>query len=137
VQFANWNMKEVLGEVKRVGNAAKRLAIDREVKTKHKRSEEMAVDWELANTEAFFQMGNRVEGVHQVDKLVSFLSTVFFGAMSSAKMIKEFTKGGRRDVTALKRMRILQATIVARQQGAWMVAPLRSQKEALKGRSAQ
>jgi hypothetical protein len=137
VQFGNWNMKEVLGEVKRVGNAAKRLAIDREVKTKHKRSEEMEVDWELANTEAFFQMGNRVEGVQQVDKMVSFLSTVFLGAMSSAKMIREFTKGGRRDVTALRRMRILQATIVARQQGAWTVAPLKSQKEALKGRSAQ
>ena len=40
-----------------------RLAIDREVKTQRKRSEEMEADWELANTEAFFQMGNRVEGV--------------------------------------------------------------------------
>ena len=63
MQFGNWNMKEVLGEVKRVGNAAKRLAIDREVKTQRKRSEEMEADWELTNTEAFFQMGNRVEGV--------------------------------------------------------------------------
>jgi hypothetical protein len=137
VQFGNWNMKEILGEVKRVGNAAKRLAIDREVKTQRKRSEEMEVDWELANTEAFFQMGNRVEGVQQVDKMVSFLSTAFLGAMSSAKVIREFTKGGRRDVTALRRMRILQALIVARQQGAWTVAPLKSQKEALRGRSAQ
>ena len=137
MQFENWNMKEILGEVKRVGNAAKRLAIDREVKTQRKRSEEMEVDWELANTEAFFQMGNRVEGVQQVDKMVSFLGTAFLGAMSSAKVIKEFTKEGRRNVTALRRMRILQAMIVARQQGAWMVAPLKSQKETLKGRSAQ
>jgi hypothetical protein len=137
VQFGNWNMKEILGEVKRIGNAAKRLAIDREVKTQRKRSEELEVDWELANTEAFFQMGNRVEGVQQVDKMVAFLGTAFLGAMSSAKVIKEFTKGGRRDITALRRMRILQALIVARQQGAWMVAPLKSQKEALKGRSAQ
>jgi hypothetical protein len=69
--------------------------------------------------------------------MVSFISTAFLGAMSSAKVIKEFTKGGRRDITALRRMRILQALIVARQQGAWMVAPLKSQKEALRGRSAQ
>ena len=75
-------------------------------------------------------MGNRIKGVHQVDKMASFLSTAFLGAMSSAKVIKEYIKGGRKDVTALRRMRILQALIIARQQGAWMVAPLKSQKDA-------
>jgi hypothetical protein len=104
--------------VKRIGNAVKKLAVDREVKTQLKRSEEIAVNWELTKPVVFFQMGNRVEGVQQVDKMVAFLSIEFLGAMSSTKVIKEFIKGGRRDVTALRRMRILQALIVARQQGA-------------------
>jgi hypothetical protein len=72
-----------------------------------------------------------------VDKMVAFLSIAFLGAMSSTKVLKKYAKGARRDVTALRSIRILQALIVARQQGAWMVAPLKSQKEALAGKSAQ
>jgi hypothetical protein len=54
VQFGNWSMKGISGEVKRIGNAVKKLAMDREVRTQHKRSEEMAVDWELVKPVPFF-----------------------------------------------------------------------------------
>ena len=74
--------------MKRIGNAAKKLAVDREVRTQRKRSEELAVDWELVGPVAFLLLdGESDGGSDQVDKLASFLSTAFLGAMSSAKLI--------------------------------------------------
>jgi hypothetical protein len=52
-------------------------------------------------------MGNPVEGLKQVDKMVAFLSIAFLGAMSSTKVLKEYAKGGMRDITTLRRIRIL------------------------------
>jgi hypothetical protein len=81
----------------------------------------------------FFQTSKAIQEVQPIDRMISFLSMVMLEGLNTEEELREFRKNGRKDSTTVRRMRILQAMILAKMDGGTVIRPFMRERKNQQG----
>ena len=79
--------------------------------------DEKKLMWPIDRVMNFFQKDAMLQGVFPLDRLIAFVYDTMMKGSGTSYALEQFRKKGRKDGMVIKRLRIIQATILTRMHG--------------------
>jgi hypothetical protein len=112
--FEDWDPMEHKAFIEIVAHTMKIEALDIQIRIRGKPLDEKKLMWPVDRVVQFFQKDAMLQGVFPLDRLVAFVYDTMMKGSGTTYVLEQFSKKGRKDGVVIKRLRLIQATILAR-----------------------
>jgi hypothetical protein len=116
--FEDWDPMEHKAFIETVAHTMKNEALEIQIRVRGKPLDEKKLMWPIDRVVYFFQKDAMLQGVFPLDRLMAFVYDTMMKGSGTTYVLEQFRKKGRKDGVVIKRLRLIQATILARLHGA-------------------